>query len=154
MAGNLFEARAPSFVPRHFSAQDIAPGFREGQAAADEQSVTLHRVLGFVGGLVAGFAFLEGTAQSPSTVTAGWYRVAGVGAALVVVPALPWSAQPSPSLRRDLAVRGAEYNLGFEQGYSSRLKSRRTRSSVVSGLAGIAGGAVGLAVLCYLLRCD
>ena len=40
VAGNLFEARPQSFLPPQFSAQDIAPGFLEGQAAADEQSVT------------------------------------------------------------------------------------------------------------------
>ena len=62
---------------REFDPQDQTPGWLEGQAAADEETVRLHRVLGFVGGFFVGVFLGRKSARDQSVESANTEELIG-----------------------------------------------------------------------------
>jgi hypothetical protein len=136
-------------VPR-LSAQSIpvdtasAEGFKDGEKAAQRPGVGARFASGFGGGFVAGFsAPFAIFGRSPE----GFF-IGGAGVAGIVAAAESGSPRPSESLVSVAKMRGHWYRTGFEEGYSTRLQSRRRSAAFLGGAIGVGAG---VGTLYYLL---
>jgi hypothetical protein len=110
-----------------------------GRAAAERASTAGYAVSGFLGGLLLGFG---GAALAENERPHNGARLhAGIGAAIVTGTVV--SARGS---RNDLSRGDA-----FQAEYTARVRERRTRASLLGGLAGTAMGASALAALLHML---
>ena len=113
-----------------------AEGFKAGEKAAQRAGVGGRLATGFGGGFVAGFsAPFAIFGRSPEG-----FLIGGAGATLVVAAAESGNLLPADSLRRIARTRGQGYRIGFEEGYSSRLQSRRRSAAFMGGVIGVGAG--------------
>jgi len=132
-------------TPAGFSgSQEVEPGWREGRAAADDKSVGGRKFLGFVGGLTLVLFGPEAMLQDNEP---GFFAAAALGGAalsgLSVLAVGVGSLEPDAVVMEDIRTQGLDYTRAFQNGYSSRLRSRRARAGLVgSGLGLVAGAAL------------
>ena len=137
----LFTSACLVGVPR-LSAQSIpvdtasAEGFRDGEMAAQRPGVGARFAGGFGGGFVAGFS-------APFAIfgkSAEGFLIGGAGVAGIVAAAESGNRLPPDSLMGLARMRGQMYRSGFEDGYSTRLQSRRRSAALVGGAIGVGAG--------------
>jgi hypothetical protein len=98
----------------------VAPGMAEGRLAAETQSVVGRVAVGLVGGVLVGFFGLPAAFDSPR------YLVPVlVGGASIVLAAAAGESRPKSSVTRVAGGQESDFERGFVEGYSSRLKRRR-----------------------------
>jgi hypothetical protein len=145
----LFVSAFSVVVPQ-LSAQSIpldtgsAQGFNDGEKAAEQRPVGMRFAGGFAGGFVAGFtAPFAIFGRSPEG-----FLIGGAGTAAIVAAAESGNRLPSDSLMSLAKMRGQWYRGGFEEGYSTRLRSRRRSAAFVGGAIGVGAG---VGTLYYLI---
>jgi hypothetical protein len=113
-----------------------AEGFKDGEKAAQRPGVGARFATGFGGGFVAGFsapfAIFGGSSEG--------FLIGGGGVAIVVAAAESGNRVPSDSLMSLAKTRGQWYRVGFEEGYSTRLQSRRRSAAFLGGAIGVGAG--------------
>ena len=116
--------------------QDVVPGRLEGGRAADLQGLVGRGVVGFLGGFLIGVAGVD-VIYSLAVLLPVALGATGVGAAMSA-----GSLDPPASIVLELPTQGPEYTSAFLEAYSERLKTRRRRYALWSGLGGTVVGVV------------
>lgn len=121
-------------------------GRSAGRAAAEGVSVAPVFVVGMVGGVplgIGGAHYLgsDGNEAGPTPVIAGAGILVGgtIGIHL-------FSDAPPPRYQA-LGPDSDQYQLGFREGYESRLRSRRRNAMALGGVVGVAAGALAYSYL-------
>ena len=113
-----------------------AEGFKDGEKAAHRPGVGARFAGGFGSGFVAGFsAPFAIFGRSPQG-----FLIGGAGVAGIVAAAESGNRLPADSLVRVARTRGQGYRIGFEEGYSTRLQSRRRSAAFMGGVIGVGAG--------------
>ena len=120
------------------SPRQVVPGILEGRAAADRRAVGGRAVAGFMGGFLVGFFGPEAPAAP------GFLLPVMAGATSIIVAAAAGSGMPDAATSPEIAGQGPDYTRVFGEAHSSRLRSRRGRAALLSGLGGMGAGLVGL----------
>jgi hypothetical protein len=140
-AGAAAPLAAQSWSPPDTAA---VAGFKDGQTAAQKRPVTLRFVGAFGGGFVAGitapFGIFGGSTEA--------FAMTAAGSGIVVAASQWGSVLPPDSLVARANQRSRWYRVGFEEGYITKLRSRRRGAAL---LGGALGAGAGLGTLYYLL---
>jgi hypothetical protein len=131
-----------------YGSQELAPGWLDREALAEEQKIGLHRFGGIVGGLIAGlwgFNWLVHLSDYDTGADSGGrWALPGVG--LVILAAYPYDAEPETGAMEEIRSFGPDYTAAFAEGYATRLKARRTRAALMTALVTVPIGALAVFV--------
>jgi hypothetical protein len=126
-----------------------AAGHAAGRAAAGDGSIAPAFIVGLIGGIpigISGARYLDPETRNEARATPA---LAGAGILIGGTVGIHLTSH-APQARGDLAGPDVdEYNVGFREGYESRLRSRRRNALGIGGLVGMGVGAVAYR---YLIR--